>query len=246
MTYKTECERCGRGLAGLDPAFVCSYDCTFCADCTRGLDWSCPNCLGELTRRARRASPKGPRSDRRGRTPARNARVIIDRATLKDLEDASSLFDAYRQFYHQRSDRTGARRFLRDRLTRNDSVIFLARGDGRAVGFAQLYPHFSSTRLGRLWNVNDLFVTPDFRGRGVASRLLRRCEQLAAETGAIGAWLETAVDNPAQRLYASRGWKLDREFLHFDWNSPAPGASELPARPVRARPSHRTKRSRRR
>ena len=113
-----------------------------------------------------------------------------------------------------------ARRFLRDRLHHDESVVFLARSDRIPVGFAQLYPSFTSIRLGRMWILNDLYVVPSARRRGVGDRLLERCEEFVAGSGAEGAWLETAVDNPAQRLYARRGWKLDREFLHFDWDVP--------------------------
>jgi GNAT superfamily N-acetyltransferase len=145
-------------------------------------------------------------------------RVRVRRASLKDLNTLIRLFEGYRKFYRQAADRPGSRRFLKERIVRQDSVIFLARRRGRVVGFAQLYPTFSSTRLGPLWNLNDLFVLPTVRRRGVASCLLRRCQDLAKETGALGVWLETAVDNPAQSLYATHGWKLDREFLHFDWD----------------------------
>jgi len=108
------------------------------------------------------------------------------------------------------------------------------------VGLAQLYPSFSSIRLGREWILNDLFVKPEARGRGVGSDLLARCERWTVETGAVGAWLDTAVDNPAQRLYAARRWKLDREFLRFDWDRSRPphgGGRSLrrARRPVRRR-----------
>jgi GNAT superfamily N-acetyltransferase len=230
MTYKTECERCERTLSGRDAAFVCSYDCTFCTHCTRSLDWRCPNCGGELVRRPRRT----PRTDTRTkpRPSARSTPVSIERATQANLDEASPLFDAYRQFYHQAPDPVGSREFLRERLSRDDSVIFLARRGGRAVGFAQLYPTFSSVHIRPTWNLNDLYVVPGERGRGVGSRLLERCQRLVGETGAHSAWLETAVDNPAQHLYAQHGWKLDREFLHFDWREsgfPVPrGARERP------------------
>ena len=233
--YRTSCSECGRSLAGTDPASVCSYADTFCVACTRKLHWRCPSCEGELARRPRRAAEgaAGPASVPERESPAGSSEVV--RATAEDLDAAAPLFDAYRQFYGERSDLGAARRFLKDRLASGESVIFLARHDGEAVGLAQLYPSFSSTQLGPIWILNDLFVTPGARRRGVGSRLIERCERLAVETGARGAWLETAVDNPAQHLYAARGWKLDQEFLRFDWTPPRAAMSKARRKSRRGR-----------
>ena len=140
----------------------------------------------------------------------------INRATIADLDDAAPLFDAYRQFYRQRSDVAAARAFLDERLRRDESVIFLAVEDSKALGFTQLYPSFSSVSLKRLWILNDLFVVADVRRGGVGRRLLDRAREWAIETGAKGLVLATAVDNSrARALYESCGWRRDDEFQHY-------------------------------
>lgn len=140
----------------------------------------------------------------------------IKRATTSDLDDAAPLFDAYRQFYGQRSDVAAARAFLDERLRRDESVIFLAVEDSEALGFTQLYPSFSSVSLKRLWVLNDLFVGPKVRRGGVGRRLLDRAREWAIETSAKGLVLATAVDNSkARALYESCGWKRDDEFQHY-------------------------------
>jgi GNAT superfamily N-acetyltransferase len=145
--------------------------------------------------------------------------MLIKRATVTDLDDAAPLFDAYRQFYGQRSDVPAARAFLDERLRRDESVIFLAlAGDdgGDALGFTQLYPSFSSVSLKRIWVLNDLFVGPDVRRGGVGRRLLERAREWAIETEAKGLVLATAVTNStAQALYESCGWRRDDEFQHY-------------------------------
>ncbi len=61
-------------------------------------------------------------------------------------------------------------------------VLFLCE-DGREVGFA-LYFHNFSTFLGRAGlYLEDLFVLPEFRGRGYGKALLRRLAQIARERG---------------------------------------------------------------
>lgn len=56
LDMRPDCERCGGDLppwAG--GAFICSIECTFCAECAGALDERCPNCGGELLDRPTRA-----------------------------------------------------------------------------------------------------------------------------------------------------------------------------------------------
>ena len=56
LEMRPDCERCGTDLAAEAPgAFICSFECTFCADCSDALDDLCPNCGGELMDRPTRA-----------------------------------------------------------------------------------------------------------------------------------------------------------------------------------------------
>ena len=143
--------------------------------------------------------------------------IRIVRAERKDLDDLVPLFDAYRQFYGQRSDLSAARAFLRDRIERDESVIYLAYTKPReAAGFTQLYPSFSSISLRPLWILNDLYVRSDVRRGGVGRALLERARQHAIETAAKGLVLSTGVTNKAaQTLYESCGWQREDEFFQY-------------------------------
>ena len=56
LEMRPDCERCGADLPAEAPgAFICSFECTFCADCAEALDDRCPNCGGELMDRPTRA-----------------------------------------------------------------------------------------------------------------------------------------------------------------------------------------------
>ena len=49
LEMRPDCEKCGRNLpADLHGAFICSVECTFCANCADKLDELCPNCGGDL------------------------------------------------------------------------------------------------------------------------------------------------------------------------------------------------------
>ena len=52
LEMRPDCERCGTDLPAQAPgAFICSFECTFCAECADALDDRCPNCGGELVDR---------------------------------------------------------------------------------------------------------------------------------------------------------------------------------------------------
>jgi GNAT superfamily N-acetyltransferase len=144
------------------------------------------------------------------------AAVIVRRAGVADVDRLRPLYSGYRAFYHGTPDPDGEARFLRERLEGGESVVFLAERDGAPVGFTQLYPTFSSVAMKPLWILNDLFVVPEARRAGVGALLLRRARRHAEETGAEGLILETALDNPAQRLYEAEGWRRDVVFLHYE------------------------------
>ena len=140
----------------------------------------------------------------------------IVRAEASHLEFIVPLFDAYRLFYKQRVDSAGTRKFLRERLKRDESVIFLAMQGGKGLGFIQLYPSFDSVAMRRMWILYDLFVVPTARKHGVATLLMERARRWATDTRAKGLILETAIDNrPAQKLYEQLGWKRDTAFHRY-------------------------------
>ena len=52
LEMRPDCERCGADLpADSAGAFICSFEWSFCAECTEALDDRCPNCGGELVDR---------------------------------------------------------------------------------------------------------------------------------------------------------------------------------------------------
>jgi hypothetical protein len=58
LQMKAACEKCQANLAAESEAYICSYECTFCATCTQEMAARCPNCRGELVRRPRRLTTR--------------------------------------------------------------------------------------------------------------------------------------------------------------------------------------------
>ena len=56
LEMRPDCQRCGTDLPAEAPgAFICSFECTYCAPCAEDLDDRCPGCGGELVDRPTRA-----------------------------------------------------------------------------------------------------------------------------------------------------------------------------------------------
>ncbi len=158
-----------------------------------------------------------------------SGRITIERASAADADVVAPLFAAYREFYKKPDGEAGrCAVFMRERLTRGESVVFMARqparGDvepGKAAlppiaGFAQLYPIFTSVGLARVWHLNDLFVAPGHRRAGIARALVLHCMAFARQDGAARLTLETQQDNGAARaLYERLGFVVGTEFVKY-------------------------------
>ena len=147
--------------------------------------------------------------------------IEIRKATIKDLKSVVKLFDQYRIFYEKQSDKQKAEIFLKERMIQNDSQIFVAETDkNELVGFVQLYPIFSSTRMQKLWLLNDLFVEKEHRGHGISKQLIDICKELCKQTNACGMILETAKTNiVGNELYPKVGFNLDNEHNYYSWDN---------------------------
>lgn len=146
---------------------------------------------------------------------------MIKQVTITDLEIVAPLFDAYRQFYDKKSDIEGAKEFLIERIANNESVIYLAFDENeKAAGFVQLYPLFSSTRMKRFWMLNDLFVSPEFRGQGFSRELIEEAKSLCRKTDACAMLLETSVTNEiGNSLYPSADFQLRNDANFYEWET---------------------------
>ena len=142
----------------------------------------------------------------------------IEVGTPQRLDAIARLFDAYRVFYGQPSDPAGSRQFIGRRMENGDSRVLCALDGAEAVvGFTQLYPCFSSVGMERIWILNDLFVDPSTRNKGVGRMLLAAARDHAIASGAIRLELATQKTNTAaQSLYESTGWIREEAFYRYE------------------------------
>lgn len=143
----------------------------------------------------------------------------IIRATAADTTAIASLFDKYRQFYNRAPDLEGCHAYIKNRLTNDESIIFLAFNDsGEAVGFTQLYNSFCSVAMKPIVHLYDLYVEGSARRRGIGRALMEEARKYGASQKADRLILETGLDNiNAQALYESIGYERESQFYTYNF-----------------------------
>jgi ribosomal protein S18 acetylase RimI-like enzyme len=82
----------------------------------------------------------------------------------------------------------------------------VAEADRTVIGMATVAERFSPGWVGALLCVNDVFVLPAFRRRGIGAALLARAAAEAIDRGAPFLELNVREDNPARLLYRKVGF----------------------------------------
>jgi len=144
--------------------------------------------------------------------------IEIKEASIDQLKDLVSVFEAYRVWYRKEANSPQATKFLGDRIKNKESVIYLAMENDQVLGFTQLYPLFSSTRMKRLWLLNDLFVYPEHRGKGISKKLINAAKDLCRNTEGCAVMLETEMNNViGNKLYPATGFEMNTDHNFYEW-----------------------------
>jgi GNAT superfamily N-acetyltransferase len=150
--------------------------------------------------------------------PRRLAEGVEVRPAREDeFEEMLPLIRAYCEFYGVEADDRGLREmFLTLISAPSQGAVFIARDGGRAVGFATVDWKWSSLKAARIGYLEDLFVAPDARGRGIAEALIELCAARCRELGMPALQWQTAPDNlRAQQVYNRTGAEFDT-YLEYD------------------------------
>jgi ribosomal protein S18 acetylase RimI-like enzyme len=143
-------------------------------------------------------------------------KLTIRQATIQDLPQIVPIFDSYREYFKQQKDPLVVEQFLFDKFEHLESVIFIAMKQDEVVGFAQLYPVFSSLTLQRVWLLNDFFIAEQFRGRGTGVQLFRAVREFTILTKSKG--IELSVEHTNEKAWGfweKQGFKRDDEFRYY-------------------------------
>lgn len=98
-------------------------------------------------------------------------------------------------------------RMLIDGIEHEQGKIWLAKHEGKAVGFAAVQVKKEDDEAIQHLYVSDLAVTAEQRGKGLGTKLLKRCEEYAQEMGLKYMRIGSLVANPgSSRLYKKCGF----------------------------------------
>ena len=138
-------------------------------------------------------------------------------ANKNDANIIGEVFNLYRVFYKQDSNVEIAQKYIADRLTNNESVIFFAEDNDKCIGFTQLYPTFDSVNVRQKIVLYDLFVREEYRRKGFAKLLMNAAKQYASDNNFGSIELSTGKTNTqGQSLYESLGYIRDNEYYTYD------------------------------
>ncbi|MEA2492338.1 MAG: hypothetical protein QOJ29_249 [Thermoleophilaceae bacterium] len=147
----------------------------------------------------------------------------IDTVTEQDLAELLPLMRDYCNFYSVAPKDERLLELSRALLTdpELEGLQLIARDEGGlAIGFATIFWTWSTLSAARVGVMNDLFVSDDARGGGVADALILECSERCRLRGARYLSWQTAKDNlRAQKVYDRVGGKRE-EWLDYSLEVP--------------------------
>ncbi len=123
------------------------------------------------------------------------------------LEPCLDLMRAYYEFDGIEFDPTRARRALEQMVREDHGRAWIVELEGKAAGYVIVLFSFSLEYGGRVLEIDELFVSAEFRGHGLGRTILEFVEAEARTVGAILLTLETEYANEtAQAFYGKHGF----------------------------------------
>jgi GNAT superfamily N-acetyltransferase len=137
--------------------------------------------------------------------------VEIRPARTDEIEELLPLIRAYCEFYETEPNDEGLRKMFETLISDpSQGAVFIARAGDTAVGFATLDWKWSSLKAARIGYLEDLFVDPETRGRGIADALIEVCADRCRELGMPAMeWLTAPDNHRAQKVYDRTGADSD-------------------------------------
>jgi len=143
-------------------------------------------------------------------------KIKIIKAEKKHIKDVGFLFDLYRQFYKYESELKKSTKYIKDRISKKESTIFICYCNIDAAGFLQLYETFDSLNISKKLILYDLYVKKNFRKKGIGKILMNKAKEFADKKRIKIIELSTAITNKkAQSLYETLEYKRDKEYYNY-------------------------------
>jgi GNAT superfamily N-acetyltransferase len=143
--------------------------------------------------------------------------VEIREARLEEADQLLPLMRAYCDFYEASPPDEGLLEMARVLITDPDQgVLLIARDRGGVVGFATVEWKWSSLKGARIGYLEDIFVAPEARGRGIADALIEACAERCRELGMPAMQWLTAPDNHRAQAVYDRSGASSETFVEYN------------------------------
>jgi glycosidase/ribosomal protein S18 acetylase RimI-like enzyme len=127
-----------------------------------------------------------------------------------DIHGITHLFVDYQRLFGETNpifDNIEA--FLRDKMGSAGYTLFFAEKDGKTVGFAGLYPVYSSVTLRQQWLLNDLFVAENYRRQGIGTALVNELKAHFSGNSQGIILVASSSDTAAKAFYEANGFSSE-------------------------------------
>ncbi|MBD0278411.1 MAG: GNAT family N-acetyltransferase [Flavisolibacter sp.] len=143
----------------------------------------------------------------------------IEQEIGNNIDALVPLFEEYRIENGYPSNERCVKSFLSDRIYFHDSIIYTAYIGDKPIGFVQLYPFYTLLDLKKQWVLNDLFVLPGYRRRGIGKALLQEAFELAKKSRSKGIIIQAPVTTSSGKHFCeSVGLQKDQDSFYYKYH----------------------------
>lgn len=142
--------------------------------------------------------------------------ISVTQATLPDLETIFAMMrhmqldDPWEETFHEPTVRANLEELLQNPVY---GVIYIVREESAAIGYLVICFDYSLEYRGKGAWIDELFVEPSHRGKGIGTQLLDLADRASREHQAKVLHLEVNHGNPAIELYRRCGYTEHHRFL---------------------------------
>ena len=147
--------------------------------------------------------------------------LIIRKAKKTEIDIIYELINGLAKYEKRPEDMTGTKEELLYWLfEKNIATTLLAEYNGKTVGYAIYYPIFGSFSAKGKAHLEDMFLLPEYRGKGLGKNFLKQIVTHVFNDGYFAMeWSALDWNEPAIKFYENVGAEQDSGRVYFDFSN---------------------------